>query len=119
MTMRRDSSSEPVPSGESLAKGQMPRPAVETEGKAPPGDSAAPAAQRSRAVRLPGRFTQGSTMRLVLVMSLASGVGLIAIFLVDFLSLMYVSWLGSTEKTAAVSFASVVLFFLMSFNIAL
>jgi putative MATE family efflux protein len=119
MTMRRDSSSEPVPSGESLAKGQMPTPAVETEGKAPPGDSAAPAAQRSRAVRLPGRFTQGSTMRHVLVMSLASGVGLIAIFLVDFLSLMYVAWLGSTEKTAAVNFASIVLFFLISTNIAM
>jgi Na+-driven multidrug efflux pump len=58
-------------------------------------------------------------MRHVLVMSLTSGVGLIAIFVVDFLSLMYVSWLGSTEKTAAISFASVVLFFLMSFNIAL
>lgn len=69
--------------------------------------------------RVPGRFTQGSTMRHVLVMSLTGGVGLIAIFLVDFLSLMYVSWLGSTEKTAAVSFASIVLFFLISINIAL
>jgi len=67
----------------------------------------------------PGRFTQGSTMRHVLVMSATSGVGLIAIFLVDFLSLMYVSWLGATEKTAAVSFASIVLFFMMSTNIAL
>jgi putative MATE family efflux protein len=66
-----------------------------------------------------GRFTQGPTMRHVLVMSLTSGVGLIAIFLVDFLSLMYVSWLGATEKTAAVSFASIVLFFMMSTNIAL
>ena len=65
------------------------------------------------------RFTQGSTMRHVLTMSLASGVGLIAIFIVDFLSLMYVSWLGQTEKTAAINFASVVLFFLMSFSIAL
>jgi putative MATE family efflux protein len=67
----------------------------------------------------PGRFTQGPTMRHVLVMSLTSGVGLVAIFLVDFLSLMYVSWLGATEKTAAVSFASIVLFFMMSTNIAL
>ena len=60
-----------------------------------------------------GRFTQGSTMRHVLVMSLTSGVGLIAIFFVDFLSLMYVAWLGSTEKTAAINFASIVLFFLI------
>ncbi|MFI4994547.1 MAG: MATE family efflux transporter [Hyphomicrobiales bacterium] len=81
----------------------------------------APAApqQASGPERLPGRFTQGPTMHHVLVMSLTSGVGLIAIFFVDFLSLMYVSWLGSTEKTAAVSFASIVLFFLMSSNIAL
>jgi len=81
------------------------------------------AASRPRAVaeteRLAGRFTQGPTMRHVLAMSLTSGIGLIALFLVDFLSLMYVSWLGSTEKTAAVSFASVVLFFLISTNIAL
>ncbi|MBV8767975.1 MAG: MATE family efflux transporter, partial [Hyphomicrobiales bacterium] len=66
-----------------------------------------------------GRFTQGSTMRHVLVMSLTSAVGLIAIFFVDFLSLMYVAWLGSTEKTAAINFASIVLFFLISTNIAM
>ncbi len=58
-------------------------------------------------------------MHHVLVMSLTGGIGLIALFLVDFLSLMYVSWLGSTEKTAAVSFASIVLFFLISINIAM
>jgi putative MATE family efflux protein len=58
-------------------------------------------------------------MRHVLVMSLSGGVGLIAIFLVDFLSLMYVSWLGSTEKTAAVSFSGLVMFVLISVNIAL
>ena len=69
--------------------------------------------------RVPGRFTQGPTMRHVLVMALTSGIGLVSIFLVDFLSLMYVSWLGATEKTAAVSFASIALFFLMSGNIAL
>ncbi|MBV9052998.1 MAG: MATE family efflux transporter [Hyphomicrobiales bacterium] len=58
-------------------------------------------------------------MRHVLVMSLTSAVGLIAIFFVDFLSLMYVAWLGSTEKTAAINFASIVLFFLISTNIAM
>jgi Na+-driven multidrug efflux pump len=79
--------------------------------------SARPSASLARGSA--GRFTQGSTMRHVLVMSLTSGIGLIAIFLVDFLSLMYVARLGSTEKTAAVSFASIVLFFLMSTNIAL
>ncbi|SDR62906.1 putative efflux protein, MATE family [Rhizobiales bacterium GAS113] len=95
--------------------------AIEAEGNSAVAGAAvkyapSPAAEPGRSQ---ARFTQGSTMRHVLAMSLASGVGLIAIFLVDFLSLMYVSWLGSTEKTAAVNFASVVLFFLMSFNIAL
>ncbi|MFI5010905.1 MAG: MATE family efflux transporter [Hyphomicrobiales bacterium] len=95
--------------------------AAETEGdsvaaRATPAVELRPAMAQERT---PGRFTQGATMRHVLVMSLTSGIGLIGIFLVDFLSLMYVSWLGSTEKTAAVSFASIVLFFLMSTNIAL
>ncbi|MBV9741080.1 MAG: MATE family efflux transporter, partial [Hyphomicrobiales bacterium] len=79
--------------------------------------SMAPSEPRPRSE--PGRFTQGSTMRHVLVMSLTSGVGLIAIFLVDFLSLMYVGWLGAIEKTAGVNFASIVLFFLISTNIAM
>ena len=118
--MRRDSSSEPIPSGESLAKGRIERRAIEAEGKTTPGDSAAPISQRSRvALPMTGRFTQGSTLRHVLVMSLTSGIGLIAIFFVDFLSLMYVAWLGSIEKTAAVNFASIVLFFLISTNIAM
>jgi len=90
---------------------------VRAEGDGAAARAASPAAQTP--ARTPGRFTQGPTMRHVLVMSLTSGIGLIAIFLVDFLSLMYVSWLGSTEKTAAVSFASIVLFFLMSANIAM
>jgi putative MATE family efflux protein len=88
---------------------------IEAEAEGVARGAVPPASARTSA----GRFTQGSTMRHVLVMSLTSGVGLIAIFLVDFLSLMYVSWLGSTEKTAAVSFASVVLFFLISTHIAL
>ena len=118
--MRRDSSSEPIPSGESLAKGRIERRAIETEGETTPGDSVAPISQRSRvALPVTGRFTQGSTLRHVLVMSLTSGIGLIAIFFVDFLSLMYVAWLGSIEKTAAVNFASIVLFFLISTNIAM
>jgi putative MATE family efflux protein len=62
-------------------------------------------------------FTQGSTMRHVITMTVTSSVGLMAIFLVDFLSLLYVSWLKSETLTAAVGYASVVLFFLTSANI--
>ena len=42
-----------------------------------------------------------------------------SIFLVDLLSLLYVSWLGDPKLTAAVGFASQVLFFSVSINIGL
>ena len=56
-------------------------------------------------------------MRHVINMTVTSSVGLMAIFLVDFLSLLYVSWLKNEVLTAAVGYASVVLFFLTSANI--
>jgi hypothetical protein len=49
-----------------------------------------------------GRFTVGSTLRHVLVMTAAGSVGLISVFFVDLLSLLYVSRLGDTALTAAV-----------------
>lgn len=65
------------------------------------------------------KFVQGSTMRHVLVMTGTGAVGLMAIFLVDFLSLLYVSWLGDPTLTAAVGFATILLFFATSINIGL
>jgi putative MATE family efflux protein len=62
-------------------------------------------------------FTRGPTMGHVVRMTVTSSVGLMAIFMVDFLSLLYVSWLQDQELTAAVGFASVILFLLISFNI--
>ena len=41
----------------------------------------------------PPRFVVGSTMRHVLVMTGTGAAGLIAIFLVDLVSLLYISWL--------------------------
>lgn len=67
--------------------------------------------------RAKGVFTEGSTMGHVIRMTVTSSVGLMAIFAVDFLSLLYVSWLKSDALTAAVGYASVVLFFLTSANI--
>lgn len=66
---------------------------------------------------IPGVFTSGSVMRHVLVMALTSGIGLMAIFLVDVLSLLYVSRLGSEVKIAAVGFASTILFLAISSSI--
>lgn len=64
-------------------------------------------------------FVTGSTMRHVAVMTGTGSVGLMAIFMVDFLSLLYVSWLGRSETTAGVGFATIVLFFAISVNIGL
>ena len=65
------------------------------------------------------KFTQGSVMRHVLVMTGTGAVGLVAIFFVDFLSLLYVSWLKDPSLTAAVGFSTQVNFFCMSINIGL
>ncbi len=58
-------------------------------------------------------------MRHVLVMTAAASVGLMSIFLVDLLSLIYVSRLGDPNLTAAVGYATQALFFLVSINIGL
>ena len=67
----------------------------------------------------PGRFTEGSTLRHVLVMTATGSVGLMAIFVVDLLSLFYVARLQNPNLTAAVGFATQVLFFFTSLNIGL
>jgi putative MATE family efflux protein len=64
-------------------------------------------------------FTQGSTLHHVLRMTAAGSVGLMAIFCVDFLSLFYVARLHDPHLTAAVGYATQVLFFLISVNIGL
>jgi Na+-driven multidrug efflux pump len=65
------------------------------------------------------RFTTGSTMRHVLVMASTGSIGLVAIFLVDFANLFYISLLGDPTLTAAVGYAGVVLYFHMSFCVGL
>jgi putative MATE family efflux protein len=65
----------------------------------------------------PARFTQGSTMGHVMTMTVTGAIGLMAIFVVDFLSLFYVSRLGATELTAGVGYATTVLFLAISVNI--
>ncbi len=66
---------------------------------------------------LQARFTRGSTMRHVIEMTVTGAIGLMAIFLVDFLSLFYVSRLNNDELTAGVGYASTVLFVAISANI--
>jgi putative MATE family efflux protein len=63
------------------------------------------------------KFTTGSTMRHVVVMTATGSVGLIAIFFVDALNLFYISRLGVAELAAAVGFATTLLFFTVSLSI--
>ncbi|TGD98210.1 MATE family efflux transporter [Methylobacterium nonmethylotrophicum] len=65
----------------------------------------------------PPRFVTGSTFRHVVVMAATGSVGLMAIFLVDLLSLLYIARLGDPVLTAAVGFATIVQVFAVSINI--
>jgi putative MATE family efflux protein len=56
-------------------------------------------------------------MRHVVEMTGAGAVGLIAVFAVDLLSLVYISWLGDPRLTAGVGFATVIMFFAVSINL--
>lgn len=66
-----------------------------------------------------GRFTTGSTMRHVAVMTFTGMAGLSFMFLVDFATLFYVSLLGDETLTAGVGFAWAVQFFTISIGIGL
>lgn len=70
-------------------------------------------------VRRPARFVEGALFRHVLVMSLTSSVGLMAIFIVDLINILYISWLRDEVATAAVGYAGAVLFFTTSFGIGI
>lgn len=65
------------------------------------------------------KFVQGSTMRHILVMSGTSSIGLMALFLVDLLDMMFISMLGQVELAAAVGFAGTLIFFATSVCIGL
>ncbi|EEE43722.2 MATE family efflux transporter [Roseibium alexandrii] len=63
------------------------------------------------------KFLSGNLFRHVTVMSLTSSVGLMAIFAVDFVDMIFISMLGKDELAAAVGYAGAILFFTTSFNI--
>ncbi|MCP4381105.1 MAG: MATE family efflux transporter [Hyphomicrobiales bacterium] len=63
------------------------------------------------------RFVTGSTMRHVIVMASAGAAGLVALFAVDVLNLFYISLLGDPGLTAAVGYASALIFFYISLAI--
>ncbi len=65
------------------------------------------------------KFVTGSTMRHVIVMTASSTAGLIAIFIVDFINLYFLSLLNEIEVTAAIGYAGSILFFTISIGIGL
>jgi len=71
------------------------------------------------AARVPGKFTTGSTLKHVIVMTATGSIGLIAVFIVDALNLFYISMLGVQELAAAIGFATTLLFFVVSVSIGL
>jgi len=66
-----------------------------------------------------GKFLTGDLMRHVQVMSLTASVGLVFLFVVDFVDLYFISKLGDTAMTAAMGFAGALIFFNMAVGIGL
>ncbi len=67
----------------------------------------------------PAKFVTGSLLRHVMVMAGTGAIGLVAIFSVDLINLLYISMLGEQAIAAAVGFAGVVAFFHLSVFIGL
>jgi putative MATE family efflux protein len=65
------------------------------------------------------KFVTGSTMKHVISMTVTGSIGLIAVFFVDALNLLYISMLGKEELSASIGFASTLLFFTTSVAIGL
>lgn len=67
----------------------------------------------------PAKFLQGSLFRHIAVMSVTSSVGLMAVFAVDFVDMIFIAMLGKAELAAAVGYAGAILFFTGSFGIGM
>lgn len=64
-------------------------------------------------------FTQGTTLRHVLVMTGASATGLLTMFSVDLVDMYFLTLLGEHELVAAVGYAGTLMFFLVAVSIGL
>ncbi|MEL6584713.1 MAG: MATE family efflux transporter [Pseudomonadota bacterium] len=65
------------------------------------------------------KFLEGSLFRHISVMSFTASVGLMAVFVVDFVDMLFISMLGKPELAAAVGYAGAILFFTSSFGIGM
>ncbi|NDR57221.1 MATE family efflux transporter [Aliiruegeria sabulilitoris] len=64
-------------------------------------------------------FLKGNLFRHITVMTLTSSVGLMAVFLVDFIDMVFISMLGKAELAAAIGYAGAILFFTSSIGIGM
>jgi putative MATE family efflux protein len=65
------------------------------------------------------KFLTGNLFKHISVMSLTASIGLMAVFVVDFVDLIFISMLGKAELAAAVGYAGAILFFTSSFGIGM
>lgn len=65
------------------------------------------------------KFLTGSLLRHISVMSVTSAFGLVALFLVDLIDMLFISMLGNEALAAAVGFAGAILFFTTSIGIGM
>lgn len=65
------------------------------------------------------KFLSGNLLRHITVMSLTASLGLMAVFVVDFVDMIFISMLGKAELAAAVGYAGAILFFTSSFGIGM
>jgi MATE family, multidrug efflux pump len=65
------------------------------------------------------KFLEGNLFRHVAAMSLTASIGLMAIFLVDFADMVFISMIGKAELAAAVGYSGAILFFTTSFGIGM
>ncbi len=65
------------------------------------------------------KFVEGSLLKHIVVMSMTSSIGIMAIFAADLVDLIFISMLGNVALAAAVGYAGTALFFTNSISIAL
>ncbi len=65
------------------------------------------------------KFLNGDLMRHILMMVSNSSIGLLTVFIVDFVDLYFIALLGDTSLTAAVGYAGTLIFFNLSIGIGL
>ncbi|WP_035025073.1 MATE family efflux transporter [Gemmobacter nectariphilus] len=65
------------------------------------------------------KFLEGNLFRHVTVMSLTGSVGLMAVFIVDLMSMLFISMLARPELAAAIGYGGTIMFLVISFGIGM